>query len=142
MCRTNANLEAGLDQKAEPVICQAGYGAYHEVSKCVKLNPIAVTICEHDMVSENNKCYRCKRGYGNKNQGICGICPVNCELCTGSNQVDCLACDERYNFDGSVCKVCDLLTQTYDSVTGSCPSVSNHNFDLWGSPNTINDVFL
>lgn len=140
MCRANANLEMGMDDQAEPIICTSGYDAYHEVSKCVKLNSIAVDVCEHDISSENNKCYRCKRGFGNKSQGLCSKCSENCELCTGSNQEDCLTCIDRYNFDGSVCKICDWQAQTYESVSGTCQSVSKHFFELWGSISTLGDV--
>jgi cysteine-rich repeat protein len=142
MCKTNTNLEAGLDTYAQPLICAAGYDPYFEVSRCVKKNSIAISVCEHDMSSENNQCFRCQRAYGNKNSGLCSPCPKNCQICNGSGDSDCLACNERYTFDGSICRLCDWSKETYESVTNSCQIISQHNFDIWGTSATINSVQL
>ena len=140
LCKSNAQLEAGLDQNAEPLLCAAGFTPYHEVSRCVKDNSVPVTICEHDMVSEGSKCFRCRRGYGRLGQGLCFKCPDNCQLCTGPSSQYCLACDERYSFDGSACRPCDGQLQTYDGAAGVCQAVQQHNSDLWGGPKTLGGV--
>lgn len=142
VCRTNATIEAGRDANAYPLVCAATYSPFHEVNKCVKVNSVATTICEHDMDSENSKCYRCQRGYGNLNTGTCSVCSSNCLACKGSGASNCIYCDIGYGFTGSQCAACvDGLT-TFDANLNVCQAVKQHNRDMWGNASTIGDLRL
>lgn len=66
------------------------------------------------MNPEDGKCYKCPRGYGNKDYGICYKCAENCLTCTGPNNEDCTSCDIDYGFTGAFCRRCNLLTETFD----------------------------
>lgn len=88
--------------------------------KCLKTNALTVTQCDHDMSPEDGKCYRCPRGYGNRNNGPCYKCAVNCLTCTGPNDEDCTSCNVDYGFTGAVCRECYLLTETFDVNSNVC----------------------
>ena len=130
LCKPNALIETGLDEEGTPLMCDTGYEVYPEVKKCVKQNTFEITYCAHDMDEEDSKCYKCPRGYGNKDFGPCSKCVDNCLSCSGYLHEDCTYCDISYGFIGSGCKKCDVRTETFDLVHNICQKYRQHNWDM------------
>ena len=142
LCRENTLIEAGRDENAYPLVCEADYAPFFEVNKCVRLNMVPSSICEHDMDSEDSKCYRCQRGYGNVDDGPCSACSANCLACKGSGNDNCIYCAIGYGFDGSGCTACVAGVNTFDANLNSCQAVKQHHLDMWGDASTLGELKL
>ena len=142
LCKPNALIETGMDEEGTPLMCKTGYEVYPEIKKCVKQNRFPITYCSHDMDEEDSKCYKCPRGYGNKNLGPCSKCFDNCLTCTGYLAEDCTYCDINYGFIGSGCKKCDVKTETFDLIHNICQKFRQHNWDMNAGKDSYGEIQL
>ena len=135
-------MDSSYDEDSYPLICEDGYQAITDPSICAKKYPESVSVCEHDMFLQNNKCYLCARYFGNQDFGACSKCEDDCSQCEGKTMQKCTSCRLGYGFTGSSCTQCDWTKQTFDSINNICVDFKQRFVDLTEtSPGSVQIFF-
>lgn len=131
ICKSDSQMDLGVDDAtAIPLLCDDGFVSLSSPNRCAKKYDQSISVCEHDMFLQGNKCYKCQFSYGNKNNDVCHKCSENCLTCYGKNHNECLSCKLGFGFNGESCNKCNDASEVFDSINGICVTYKEKFVDL------------